>query len=212
MDHPLLVHAYLAIPGDSVHQRLHLAVPPSTPVSDLLALAGLASSTYARITTDRGRYLAPDATLGDVSSQYGQFSSGTTVSTAPPVFLQVVGRLCGGKGGFGSQLRASGGRMSSKRTTNNDMSRDLSNRRLKTIKEAKKMTKILERVAHLEDEKEERLSKKIADGLKAGELLEGKRRRFDDAAYEAEHSSVMDAMRKSTEKGTYFVFLIILAM
>jgi hypothetical protein len=44
----------------------------------------------------------------------------------------------GGKGGFGSQLRAAGGRMSSQKTSNNDSCRDLSGRRLSTIKEAKK--------------------------------------------------------------------------
>jgi hypothetical protein len=46
--------------------------------------------------------------------------------------------LLGGKGGFGSQLRAAGGRMSSQRTSNNDSCRDLSGRRLSTVKEAKK--------------------------------------------------------------------------
>lgn len=44
----------------------------------------------------------------------------------------------GGKGGFGSQLRAAGGRMSSQKTSNNDSCRDLSGRRLSTLKEAKK--------------------------------------------------------------------------
>ena len=52
--------------------------------------------------------------------------------------LRLVPRLRGGKGGFGSQLRAAGGRMSSQKTSNNDSCRDLSGRRLSTIKEAKK--------------------------------------------------------------------------
>jgi hypothetical protein len=50
-------------------------------------------------------------------------------------------RLLGGKGGFGSQLRAAGGRMSSQRTGNNDSCRDLNGRRLSTVKEAKKQVK-----------------------------------------------------------------------
>lgn len=54
------------------------------------------------------------------------------------VSLRLVPRLRGGKGGFGSQLRAAGGRMSSQKTSNNDSCRDLSGRRLSTIKEAKK--------------------------------------------------------------------------
>lgn len=54
------------------------------------------------------------------------------------VTLRLLPRLPGGKGGFGSQLRAAGGRMSSQKTSNNDSCRDLSGRRLSTIKEAKR--------------------------------------------------------------------------
>lgn len=53
------------------------------------------------------------------------------------VSLRLTPRLRGGKGGFGSQLRAAGGRMSSQKTSNNDSCRDLNGRRLSTIKEAK---------------------------------------------------------------------------
>ncbi|KAJ1498832.1 hypothetical protein HMI56_004750 [Coelomomyces lativittatus] len=56
-----------------------------------------------------------------------------------PAFLHVQGQLMGGKGGFGSMLRAQGGRMSSKKSTNFDACRDLNGRRLKTVKEAKKL-------------------------------------------------------------------------
>lgn len=52
--------------------------------------------------------------------------------------LRISPKLLGGKGGFGSQLRAAGGRMSSQKTSNNDSCRDLSGRRLSTVKEAKK--------------------------------------------------------------------------
>lgn len=55
-----------------------------------------------------------------------------------PITLDVCARLRGGKGGFGSQLRAAGGRMSSGKATNTDSCRDLSGRRLSTIKEAQR--------------------------------------------------------------------------
>lgn len=55
--------------------------------------------------------------------------------------LRVTPKLLGGKGGFGSQLRAAGGRMSSQKTGNNDSCRDLSGRRLSTVKEAKKFVR-----------------------------------------------------------------------
>ena len=59
------------------------------------------------------------------------------------VTLRLIPRLRGGKGGFGSQLRAAGGRMSSQKTSNNDSCRDLSGRRLSTIKEAKRYVGVL---------------------------------------------------------------------
>ncbi|KAJ9108980.1 hypothetical protein QFC21_000303 [Naganishia friedmannii] len=63
-----------------------------------------------------------------------------------PIQLELLPRLRGGKGGFGSQLRAAGGRMSSKKgqEENNDSCRDLSGRRLSTIKQAKKMAEYVE--------------------------------------------------------------------
>jgi hypothetical protein len=57
--------------------------------------------------------------------------------TDGPLALRLAPRVRGGKGGFGSQLRAAGGRMSSQKTSNNDSCRDLSGRRLSTLKEAK---------------------------------------------------------------------------
>jgi hypothetical protein len=59
------------------------------------------------------------------------------VDTHGPLALRLAPRVRGGKGGFGSQLRAAGGRMSSQKTSNNDSCRDLSGRRLSTLKEAK---------------------------------------------------------------------------
>ncbi|KUJ18258.1 uncharacterized protein LY89DRAFT_684185 [Mollisia scopiformis] len=61
--------------------------------------------------------------------------------------LRLAVPLCGGKGGFGSQLRAAGGRMSSKRKRNqgedNGSSRNLDGRRLRTVNEAKALAEYL---------------------------------------------------------------------
>ena len=57
---------------------------------------------------------------------------------AHPLLLRLAVRLPGGKGGFASQLRAQGGRMSSNKADNKDSCRDLNGRRLSTIKEATK--------------------------------------------------------------------------
>ena len=58
----------------------------------------------------------------------------------PPMFNLLL-RLPGGKGGFGSMLRAQGGKMAAHKTTNFEACRDLSGRRLKTVNDAKKYVK-----------------------------------------------------------------------
>lgn len=61
--------------------------------------------------------------------------------------LRLSTELCGGKGGFGSQLRAAGGRMSSRRKKNqgdsNSSNRNLDGRRLRTVAEAKALAEYL---------------------------------------------------------------------
>ena len=107
---------------------LTLAVPPSAEVSDIYPLLqerypSLPSSQDVVLSTARGVLPDDDALVSDLGSL---------------VTLRLSARLLGGKGGFGSQLRAAGGRMSSQKTSNNDSCRDLNGRRLSTIKEAKR--------------------------------------------------------------------------
>ncbi|KAI7908317.1 Sde2 N-terminal domain-containing protein [Cokeromyces recurvatus] len=54
------------------------------------------------------------------------------------LFIEMSGRLLGGKGGFGSMLRAQGGRMNAQKTTNFEACRDLQGRRIRAVNEAKK--------------------------------------------------------------------------
>jgi hypothetical protein len=74
----------------------------------------------------------PSGVVPDASTPLADLLDGSSLLT-----LRLAPRVCGGKGGFGSQLRAAGGRMSSQKTNNNDSCRDLNGRRLSTIKEAK---------------------------------------------------------------------------
>lgn len=100
--------------GD-VYDALHSRIPPSLSISSLILSALNGQSFNER-----------SATLGQLANG-GDF-----------VNMRLTPRVLGGKGGFGSQLRAAGGRMSSQKTSNNDSCRDLSGRRLSTVKEAKK--------------------------------------------------------------------------
>jgi hypothetical protein len=123
----------LSVPEDTTLENLHavlLARYPFLPPTDDLRLCPVsASSSSSSSSSDE-----TSITLGSILGPRGIGNdNGNTL-----VSLRLVPRLRGGKGGFGSQLRAAGGRMSSQKTNNNDSCRDLSGRRLSTIKEAKK--------------------------------------------------------------------------
>ncbi|KAH7398945.1 telomere stability and silencing-domain-containing protein [Phaeosphaeria sp. MPI-PUGE-AT-0046c] len=76
------------------------------------------------------------------------------------ISLRLTVPLCGGKGGFGSILRAQGGRMSSRKKQGGDAnasSRNLDGRRLRTVTEAKALAEYLAIKPEMEQrEKEER--------------------------------------------------------
>ena len=119
---------------------LALSVPDDTTLENLHAVL-LARYRFLPPTADLR--LCPvsgspaDETTTTLATLMGSRDGGGGVDH-PLISLRLVPRMRGGKGGFGSQLRAAGGRMSSQKTNNNDSCRDLSGRRLSTIKEAKK--------------------------------------------------------------------------
>ncbi|KAK3343989.1 telomere stability and silencing-domain-containing protein [Lasiosphaeria hispida] len=129
--------------GTGLPPTLSLALPPTTTISELRSeLDGRLPpnfNTRLILTTLSSRHLPaePTATISTLlSSTQDDFLS-----------LRVSVPLCGGKGGFGSQLRAAGGRMSSKRKKNqgedNGSSRNLDGRRLRTVTEAKALAEYL---------------------------------------------------------------------
>lgn len=73
--------------------------------------------------------------------------------------VRVCPRLVGGKGGFGSMLRAIGAQI--EKTTNREACRDLSGRRLRDINEEKRLRKWLEGQEDREREAAERKQKKL---------------------------------------------------
>lgn len=117
----------LSVPDEITLENLHavlLARYPFLPSTAGLRLSPVSGSRLDEATTTLSSILGPR----DADDVVGNSL----------VSLRLVPRMRGGKGGFGSQLRAAGGRMSSQKTSNNDSCRDLSGRRLSTIKEAKK--------------------------------------------------------------------------
>ncbi|KAJ3862712.1 telomere stability and silencing-domain-containing protein [Lentinula novae-zelandiae] len=176
---------------------LTLAAPSVTQISNVLSLltekypllpsSGLILSSHSGITPE-------DTSLASLCENGPNLIS-----------LRLSPRVLGGKGGFGSQLRAAGGRMSSQKTNNNDSCRDLSGRRLSTLKEAKKLAEYLESEperlaakAEAQKAKLEALERRLGiDNPSTGAgpsrtgsssteqpaKLAGKKHRFDDTEY-----------------------------
>ena len=128
-------------PGLGLPTTLSLPVDASTPLTDLrqqLSRRLPCSDIRVIITTNSNKEVsysqAPVSSL--LSSDH---------DTLLPLRLSVP--LCGGKGGFGSQLRAAGGRMSSRKKNNqgdnNSSNRNLDGRRLRTVNEAKALAEYL---------------------------------------------------------------------
>ncbi|XP_026092135.1 splicing regulator SDE2 [Carassius auratus] len=109
------------------------------------------------------------------------------------VVYRVEPRLCGGKGGFGSMLRALGAQI--EKTTNREACRDLSGRRLRDVNHEKEMAEWLKKQADREAEKEQRRLEKIQR-----KLAEPKHY-FTDTNYEQQCHDLSERLEDSVLKG-----------
>ncbi|KAI5853822.1 telomere stability and silencing-domain-containing protein [Tricharina praecox] len=159
--------------------NLNLPLPPSTLISTvystLLTRLSLPPSHGLILSTTSGRLLAPSS-----STPLSSLSSSDLLT------LRLTHPLCGGKGGFGSQLRAAGGRMSSRKKSqeNSDSCRNLDGRRMRTVKEAKALAAWLEVKPEMERREKEVRLKRWRDIVEAAERREengdAAKGRFDD--------------------------------
>lgn len=103
-------------------------------------------------------------------------------------------RLLGGKGGFGSMLRAIGAQI--EKTTNREACRDLSGRRLRDINEEKRLRNYLEKKKNEDQEdKDEKFQRKI------NKLLAKPKKEFKDEEYDEARSSLLENISESVEQG-----------
>uniref|UniRef100_A0A240SX78 Sde2_N_Ubi domain-containing protein n=1 Tax=Glossina pallidipes TaxID=7398 RepID=A0A240SX78_GLOPL len=108
-----------------------------------------------------------------------------------PVYCRL--RLVGGKGGFGSMLRAIGAQI--EKTTNREACRDLSGRRLRDINEEKRLKTWLEKQSEREREAEEKKKRKIQ------KLLAVPKHEFKDEEYEEARSKLTEKVNEAVEEG-----------
>lgn len=149
--------------GLGLPPTLSFPLPRAAAISDLHArIEERLPQPDARyiLTTTSNKQLLPRSTT-PISSLCGSSSSSDDTDAADFLSLRLSLPLCGGKGGFGSQLRAAGGRMSSKkkkanRGDENASSRNLDGRRLRTVTEAKALAEYLAIKPGMEQREKER--------------------------------------------------------
>ncbi|CAH0381971.1 unnamed protein product [Bemisia tabaci] len=109
------------------------------------------------------------------------------------LIVRMVPKLCGGKGGFGSMLRAIGAQI--EKTTNREACRDLSGRRLRDINEEQRLKNWIAQQADREREAEERKKKKLE------KLLREPKHEFKDEKYTEERLKLAETITDSVEQG-----------
>ncbi|KAH9902578.1 telomere stability and silencing-domain-containing protein [Cubamyces lactineus] len=185
---------------------LALSVPSETSFADLYELLADRYPSLPLHSQSADLVLSP--TSGPIPEPYTPLTRYLNEDSQNDslISLRLVPRLRGGKGGFGSQLRAAGGRMSSQKTSNNDSCRDLSGRRLSTIKEAKKLAEYIEseplrKKAQQEAQraKLEALEKKlgIAPGSSSAEPIAGKKHRLEDTEYIEQSRDIVENVKSA---------------
>lgn len=195
-----------------------LGLPPtlSLPVPHSTTVSGLREQIDSRLPTTHTRLI-----LTTVSNKQLPQISNAPLSDYLPIgeddflSLRLAVPLCGGKGGFGSQLRAAGGRMSSRKKRNQDehgSSRNLDGRRLRTVNEAKALAEYLAIKPEMEKkEKEKRRERwqQVVDAAeqKETEIKSGNKSRLDgkwvedkEESAEKTREAVMAAMKTGNYK------------
>lgn len=127
-----------------------LGLPPTLvfPISSASSVGDLRQRVIDQLPHSNSRFVLTTTSNKEVIPACDA-SVTTLLSSQNDTFLplRLSVPLCGGKGGFGSQLRAAGGRMSSKRKKNqgdaNSSNRNLDGRRLRTVNEAKALAEYL---------------------------------------------------------------------
>ncbi|RDW82251.1 hypothetical protein BP6252_03363 [Coleophoma cylindrospora] len=200
-----------SFPGLDLPSTLSLPLPATTTISELqerLQDRLPAHSNRLILTTISNKQL-PTSSSSPISDLLSGPQDGF-------LSLRLSVPLCGGKGGFGSQLRAAGGRMSSKRKKNqgdeNASSRNLDGRRLRTVNEAKALAEYLAIKPEMEKkEKEQRrkrweqvveLAEKREEEIRSGSKgkVDGKWVEDKEEAGERTREAVLAAMKSGNYK------------
>lgn len=109
--------------------------------------------------------------------------------------VRINSKLVGGKGGFGSMLRAIGAQI--EKTTNREACRDLSGRRLRDINEEKRLRKWLEGQSDRDKEAAERKQKKLERLMSEPKISVN----LNDPVYEKERQDLPERVSAAVDAG-----------
>lgn len=161
-------------PGLDLPRTLSIPIESDARVCDALA------AVHARLPADVGPSLIVSTTSGKLlrATDHAPVTELCSAQATGFLPLRITGRLCGGKGGFGSQLRAAGGRMSSRKNRDqrnqNGSNRNLDGRRLRTVDEAKRLAEYLATKPEMEQKEKDERRKRWEDVVAAAEATEAK--------------------------------------
>ncbi|KAH7249799.1 telomere stability and silencing-domain-containing protein [Fusarium redolens] len=194
-----------------------LGLPPTLvlPLSPSTTVTELRERIDDRLPTTQSRLI-----LTTLSNKQLPASSDSPISnylsTVDDEFLslRLAVPLCGGKGGFGSQLRAAGGRMSSRKKKSQEdhgSSRNLDGRRLRTVNEAKALAEYLAIKPEMEKKEKEKRRERWEQIVqmseqKEAEIKSGSRSRLDGQWVEDKEESserTREAVLAAMKAGNY---------
>ncbi|KAK6359465.1 hypothetical protein TWF696_000621 [Orbilia brochopaga] len=199
--------------GFGLPSTLSIPLPSTASISDLFSTVDAylpPVDAPLSLSTTSGKRLSPYST-SPLSTLLG-------ASKYDFVTLHLSVPLPGGKGGFGSQLRAAGGRMSSRKRKgqeNSDSCRNLDGRRLRTVKEAKALAQYLETKPDMDKKEREKRRERWEKVVEAAdEKIRGggskANARFDDTKWleekeegrERAREAVIRAMKAGSASGS----------
>ncbi|KAG6024743.1 hypothetical protein E4U19_003541 [Claviceps sp. Clav32 group G5] len=143
-----------------------LSLPPTlvVPTSEDTTISQLREEIVGRLPVSDHRLIITTLSNRQLP-EVSEAPISTYLSSSQDEFLslRLAVPLCGGKGGFGSQLRAAGGRMSSRKKNqeNHGSSRNLDGRRLRVVNEAKALAKFIETKPDMEKKEKEKRRERL---------------------------------------------------
>ncbi|XP_076464189.1 splicing regulator SDE2-like [Babylonia areolata] len=126
--------------------------------------------------------------------------NGRVVSRSDPLvqgcIYHILPRVLGGKGGFGSMLRAIGAQI--EKTTSREACRDLSGRRIRDVNNEKKLKDWVSKQGDREREMEERRERRRA---KRAKYLQDTPAKMDNPEYDAQYKEIMKKSEAAIQEG-----------